>query len=193
MQLAPDVLNVPTLISAPTGDVRPGPYDGVTRSIDILPTLLSLANLPLDALPGVDLSPALRGDEPPPRLTAFSHTALIPEHFQQGIGRYPTLQARYPTVSTDYMRVGFRRGDQFFQLAPDTETGELEAGLFDIAHDKGKTHNLFDADNPAHQQALRSLKAYRKSLADGYLALDQSGNLPPGQSKRRLRSLGYIE
>ncbi len=208
MQLAPDVLTVATMISAPDAGIQPGAYENVTRSIDILPTLLSLSKIPFSALPGVNLAPALRGETTPPKLTAYSHTALVPEHFQKSIDRYPTLQGRFPDISTDHMWVGLRRGDDFFQLAPSTETRELEASLFDFKRDKGKLHDRFDAAEPTHQAAIQDLRAYRKKLADRYRSPggppfepsnETTSNDPAAddisadEKERRLRALGYIE
>jgi hypothetical protein len=155
--------------------------------------LLSLAKIPVTGLPGTDLSPALRGETPAPKLTAFSHTALVPEHFHKSIGQYPRLQARFPARSTEQMWVGLRRGDDFFQLAQNTETRELEPGLYAIESDKGKQHDLFEPGNPTHREAIGELHAYRKRLIDGYRPPEKHLRVPADDEKRRLRALGYIK
>jgi arylsulfatase A-like enzyme len=70
-----DDLLVPLVVRAPAlGAAR---YAGVTRSIDVLPTLLGLAGVPVPSgAGGVDLSAALRRRVAPRALRAFSHTAL---------------------------------------------------------------------------------------------------------------------
>ena len=93
--LAPEVLDIPLLISSADPDLRPGRYAGVTRSIDVFPTLLGLSGLPVpggDAIEGIDLAPALRGRAPAPDLLAYSHTAVIPrvvfEKMSESLARY---------------------------------------------------------------------------------------------------------
>jgi arylsulfatase A-like enzyme len=77
--LAPEDIIVPLIMRGP--GVPSGRYDAVTRSIDVFPTLAGLAGLrlPRDVVMGVDLSAAMRGESPPPELTAFSHTGLLPK------------------------------------------------------------------------------------------------------------------
>ena len=193
MQLAPDVLNVPAMIFAPGQGIEPRVYESVTRSIDVLPTLLSLAGIPSTDLPGVNLAAAIRNEEPAPALTAFSHTALLPAVFYQNIDRYPLLQDLYPEWKADYMRVGLRRGDEFFELSPRRQGEGLEPALYDIALDKGKERNLYDPADPRHQSALRDLALYRARLIDAYGPVIRDLRLPAKEEESRLRALGYIE
>ncbi len=193
MQLAPDVLNVPAMVFAPGQGIAPLSYQSVSRSIDILPTLLSLSGIPSFDLPGVDLAAALRGEASAPSLTAFSHTALLPAVFYQEIEKYPPLLAMYPEWTPEYMRVGLRREDDFFQLIPGGDGGDLEPALYDVGTDKGKERNLFDPQNPLHQDAIRDLHLYRQKLIDAYKPLGGKLGLPRREQESRLRALGYIE
>ena len=193
MQLAPDVLNVPGIIFAPGQGVRPGAYEKVTRSTDLLPTLLSLAGISHLGLPGADLSSALRGETRPPDLTAFSHTAILPEHFFRNIEKYPYLHSLFPDLGIDHIQVGLRRGDMFFQLTPSIETRELVPALYDVGTDKGKVDNLFDPGNPDHQVALGELGLYRETLKAQYQLPNAHRRLPEEEEEERLRALGYIE
>lgn len=193
MQLAPDVLNVPGMVFAPGQGVKPGLYEKVTRSIDLLPTLLSLAGISYSGLPGADLSPALRGEAQPPDLTAFSHTAILPEPFYRDIEKYPYLHSLFPDRGIDHIQVGLRRGDMFFQLTPSVETRELVPALYDVETDKGKVDNLFDPDNPDHQAALGELGLYRETLTAQYQLPKAHRRLSEEEEEELLRALGYIE
>ena len=140
--LAPEVLNVPLLIRAP--GLKPARYEAVTRSIDVFPTLAGLAGLTLDtsALDGVDVSAAVRGDEPPPELLAMSHTALIPPYFWLRWGEI--LTPIHPGLGVEWMWVGARQGDLFHEFRH-TGGGEFGHAVFDLAADPEKRTDLFDA------------------------------------------------
>ncbi len=76
--LAPEVITVPLMIRWP-GVVRPRTVDGVTRSIDVYPTLAGLArvSIPEEAgIQGQNLAPALRDGKELPRLRGLSHGTL---------------------------------------------------------------------------------------------------------------------
>jgi arylsulfatase A-like enzyme/GT2 family glycosyltransferase len=65
---------VPLIIAGP--GIRPGQHQEVVRSVDLMPTLLQHAGIPLPPnLDGVSLSPALNG-EPMPPLAAFNETGI---------------------------------------------------------------------------------------------------------------------
>jgi arylsulfatase A-like enzyme len=193
MQLAPDVLNVPAMFFAPGQGVEPGVYENVSRSIDILPTLLSVAGIQAPDLPGADLSAALRNEAAAPMLSAFSHTSLLPAVFYQDIDQYPLLRDLFPEWTTDYLQVGLRRQDEFFQLSPGPGGESLEPGLYDLVKDKGKQRNLFDPEDPRHQAAARELALYRARLVDAYGPGIRDLRLPKREEESRLRALGYIE
>jgi len=187
--LAPEVLNVPLLIRAP--GLNPARYEAVTRSIDVFPTLAGLAGLTLDtsAVDGVDLSAALRGDEPPPELVAMSHTALIPGYFWM---RWEErLMPLHPGMGVEWMWVGARRSDLFHEFRH-TGGGEFGHAVFDLAADPQKRTDLFDAGNPDHRAMAERLVAYKETLANA----QKKGIAGSVEDQRRLellREIGYIE
>ncbi len=72
------VLNTPLLVSAPWEPARGVAAGGVARSIDIMPTTLSLLGIePPDGIDGVDFSAALRGKEEFPELEAYSECSPL--------------------------------------------------------------------------------------------------------------------
>jgi len=196
-QLHPDVLNVPLLLRGP--GVAPGRYAAVTRSIDVAPTLIGLAGLPTDDLGmrGVDLSATLREQHPAPELRAFSHTALFPPGFWQRHGETPHLLRQYPDRSIDWMRVALRVRDDFYEAVP-RPGGDVEHRLFDLALDRPKTTNRFDADEPTHAAVADELARYRTRLIDAHQAREAArragrARRPPQRDIEALRELGYIE
>jgi arylsulfatase A-like enzyme/GT2 family glycosyltransferase len=83
---------VPLIIADPTlGTSR---HDGVVRSIDLMPTLLERAGLPVPGnLDGVSLRPAMRG-QPMPSLDAFNETGI----WIADIPGMPPGHLRYPDL-----------------------------------------------------------------------------------------------
>lgn len=195
MQLAPEVLQVPLLIRAPGSGVVPGPYTGVTRSIDVLPTLLGLAGLPAaDGAAGVDLSAALRREVDPPPLVAWSHTALLPPGFRkQRLHRYATLSARFPDLDPAQSWVSARRGDDFFELRRDEGSTEHRAYLYRLDGDPEKREDLFDPEEVTHANMETLLRRYRQRLIDAYQAPESRDENERLRDEQRLRGLGYIE
>jgi arylsulfatase A-like enzyme len=196
-QLAPEELEIPLLIGGPA--VAAGRYPGLTRSIDVLPTLAGLAGVSLpdhfarpDPEPfgvGRDLRAAIRGDEPAPDLTAFVQTGLILEKFWPRFESFGTLAAYFPHSRPESIWAGSRRGDLFLQLR--RKPGEAFAfALFDLKTDPQMQRDLFYEGDPPHA-AARALVDYRgRSIAAVHGRFDRP---IPSDAEQRLRSLGYIE
>jgi arylsulfatase A-like enzyme len=196
-QLSLDELEVALLMSGP--GVSQGRYPGVTRSIDVLPTIAAMSGLPAPVLHagappsdtiGRDLSAAVRGDELPPDLTALVHTGIISPAYWPRFEGFETLTRYFPEPSPAVMWLGLRRGDSFFQLRR-LPGKPFKPALFDLRHDPLQQKNLFDPANPEHLAAATALKDYRHSLIAKF---DESrfGATPP-DAEKRLRALGYIE
>ena len=192
-QLAPEVLHVPWIVRGPAAGVPAGRYGGVTRSIDVFPTLCGLADvevgrsMPVD---GVDLAAAVRGDEPPPALRAFSHTTTIDKRYDK-VHVDTLLRDLNPADDPTVIWVRVRDGDLIVKhryLGP-VEGFTEEA--FDHAADPGERTNLFDQDNPLHAELDGELKAYKKRLLDGYFQNNATA-LSRSEADARLRALGYI-
>lgn len=185
--LQPEVINVPLLIRDGTGRVAPGCRNGVTRSIDVYPTLAGLAgvSLPDDAMiAGVDLSPALRGEAPFPDLDAYSHGTLRTHSFVK------------PDV-IERIRVSRKDGSLFYRWRP--VRGDWRFEVFD--HAKDPDADIYDPDDPAHRDAAEDLWRYRAHLVARYHA--QNPDAPRSREARidslsqrdyeLLRTLGYID
>lgn len=191
--LEPEDLSPPLIIRA--SGLAPGRYEGLTRSIDVLPTLATLAGVPLapDSATGVDLAPALRGSSPAPELTAFSHTMLVPHAVFLRSREFTLFRSLYRELDAPGMWVAARRGDQFYRLR--YRLGEaLPPEHFDLSQDAGLAHNLFSAGHPGDVRMRDELVAYKRRLVEAY-ARGVAGRqgLAAAEEEERLRSLGYIQ
>ena len=151
---------VPLILSGaglPAGTV----VDAVVRLVDLVPTLLALAELPpLPGLDGRDLTPIMEGASEPGRL-AYLET-LAP---RLAYGWSPLL--------------GLRSADFKYVRAPRPE-------LYDLRADPGETRNLASdrRDLAAQFDALLS-----ERLAD--TRVERFGRAPGAEERRMLEELGY--
>jgi arylsulfatase A-like enzyme len=175
--------------------LAPGAYEGVTRSIDVAPTLAGLAGiaLPTRAMSGVDLTPALLGTSAPPELTAFSHTMLVPHAVYERSQAFTLFRGLFRELDAPGMWVAARRGDLFYRMR--TLLGrDLAPELFDLGTDPGLTRDLFDAKSQRDGGMAASLRAYKQGLIEAYERnVAGHGTLSEAEQQERLRSLGYIE
>jgi arylsulfatase A-like enzyme len=200
LQLANDALNVPLIIRSPAAGVRPGRYTGISRSIDVYPTLVGLAggSVPPDAgVQGIDLSEAMRGRAAPPPLTAYMHTSVLVRSMAEQMsdpalreqyGRVPLL---FPTEDVDLIWVSMRAGDVHYKLRrPDGKSWRMAA--FDLATDPAEAVDIWDPVDPAHREARAKLRAYKARLVVSYGDRPER-LLPSAEEREGLRSLGYIQ
>jgi len=201
MLLDHEVLGVPLMIHAP--GIAAGRYAGVTRSIDVFPTMAGLSNiLPHDrGTQGVDLSRVLSGDEPTPELLAYSHTTVLVEkvfrQMYQPRYQHNWLEARkfFPDDDVRHIWVAVRSGDEWFKYRK-LEDGSWATQAFDLAADPDANHDIFDS-NPSRHVAIRDqLIAYKSMLIRAYeQSHDRTGKhrLSDEQEQEMLRGLGYIQ
>lgn len=193
--LAPEVIRIPWLLHAP--GVEPRRYEGVTRSVDVFPTLAGLSGLSLEdgATMGVDLSPALRGNESPPHLLALAHTALPPKPWLARLRELPALRAALPSRDPSQMWVLARDGDIVYKLSRRQGADAIEPSVYDWAHDLGEERDLYDPSDESQQEMLRRLAEYKARLVESYSRWKAraEGRVPSARQKEILRSLGYID
>jgi arylsulfatase A-like enzyme len=191
--LTPESLGVPWLLVAP--GLEPGRFEGVTRSIDVFPTLAGLAGvaLPPGAVEGVDLAPALRGERPPPVLQAFSHTALLPpELLSASLAHGGTLlDALHAGRPRDVLWVSLRDGDRVYKIARSSPGGPLERRVFDLAADPVEAHDLHD---PGDAEQARFFALLERRRGELLAAIDAATpRRPATTSLDLLRRLGYVD
>jgi arylsulfatase A-like enzyme len=196
-----EVLGVPLIVHAPFA-LKPGSrYAGVTRSIDVLPTLAGLSGIALPAgagIQGVDLSPALSGEVPEPDLIAYSNTTVLVESvfrrmYDEKLAHH-WLEARrfFPDESVDHVWVGLRSKDLWL-IHRKLEDGRWATQAFDLAVDPDANRDVFDPQDPRHAALRDQLLAYKKMLVESHAARAVEHALPAQREEELLRSLGYIE
>lgn len=191
-ELAPEEVSVPWIVRAPGLGVRPGRYGGVTRSIDVFPTLCALSGFEVPAdrgLQGVSLAAAARGEVPAPDLLAFHHSG-----FQNSKSPKTFFGRFYPRRDPELMWVSLRDGDWVFKIGKfDAEDPQFAPAVFDLATDPTESVNLYDAANPLHRRRLQQLVVYKKRLVEACRIWE---NMDPGiareESDSRLKALGYL-
>jgi arylsulfatase A-like enzyme len=190
LQFAPEVLDVPWLLHAP--GVAPRRYAGVTRSIDVLPTLAGLCGIELARRPGRDghdLGPALRGEAAAPELRAFAHTSVVGEFSFETFAGMRHLLRYYPRTDPGLCWVRVRAGDLVVeQVNAGEEAWRTQA--FDLGRDPHARRDVFDGADRRHSELAGELEAYKQRLVEAY-ARTQGAELPTEEALARLRELGY--
>jgi arylsulfatase A-like enzyme len=162
-----ETIAVPLLIRFPQGRHAGRVVEDVVQTLDLLPTLAELLDLPPpEPAQGRSLLPLLDGPGP----------------VRPALSRDKDVRTRYALRT------------ERFKLIYDPQDGSAE--LFDLVADPGENHNLAAGD-PARLEALgRQLEALVRAnaeLARGFPpALRADGVLSP-EEERELREIGYLE
>jgi arylsulfatase A-like enzyme len=162
------------------GRIRPAVLDAPALNLDVAPTLLGLAGLPVpEAFHGYDWSPVLlHGAEPPRERTLW---------FQAHKGAVLSAQEAHSARRKGLLEVAVLHGwrKEIFQV------GDGRRWMFDLLRDPGETRSLA-ATNPANASA--DLQAWMATVRKGLAVSDQvlATNID-AESAARLRALGYAE
>ena len=195
-ELAPEVINVPLVVKAPS--MGSGRHRDVSRSVDVFPTVAALAGVEIEdggALLGRDLTSSLTGCQRRQQLAAFSHTGMWPPVGREWWLRQPLLIRYHPSNDPERMWVSLRVGDLVMKYRS-ADTGNFYYEAFDVDEDPDEHRDIFDRHNPAHQHLVRQLNRYRNALVEAYSApREEDRKRQPDESKllEQLRALGYIE
>ena len=191
-ELAAEDVEAPLVVVGASAGVPRGEYTGVTRSIDVLPTLAGLAGIASPEFEGrgVDLTQAIRGNEPEPKLRAFSHTTLFNAPL-----RAATLALRaslFPAPLPEYMWVSVR--DEDLSMTRTRSADDVwTTRVYDLAADPHQKDDLFHADDPRHRELETALESYRQALIVAAYDQETDGQLPRAQVVERLKALGYTQ
>jgi arylsulfatase A-like enzyme len=176
--------------------VTPGRHTGVTRSIDVFPTLAGLAGVPLgdrSRVTGRDLAPWVRGERPVPELDAYFQSSYIAKMNFFNSDGWETYRHLYPASGIEWIWVGLRRGPLLYRWRH-RGNGEWGAEAFDLSQDPHETRDVFDPANPEHQDAARQLREYKALIELGYAAAEESGReVNPADAEALGRAMGRGE
>jgi arylsulfatase A-like enzyme len=194
LQLSPDVIQVPLIIRVPGGQSL-SRYSAVSRSIDVLPTLVGLSESPLKKddprIEGVDLTAAVLQNEAAPHLRAFSHTMAL--NWQRLVRFEGWLAARlFPSTDVELMWTGVRDGDVSMRRRRE-ENGEWKTEVFDLATDPGAARDVYDPDNALHRELEADLESYKVRLVESHAVREEEHRLREELVTERLRAMGYIQ
>jgi arylsulfatase A-like enzyme len=193
-EITPDAIQVPLLLHLPGPGPRTGPYEGVSRSIDVYPTLAGLSGIRVgsqNGVDGVDLSPAVLGREPPPALRAFSHTTLLNPAL---VGQFRgwLVSEIHPSTDPEHMWVAVRDGDLYARLRK-LDGGRWGVDLHDLRPGAAQATVPFDPAKRLHRDLARELDAYKARLLAAYRTHGQDSSPQEAEVLERLRALGYIQ
>jgi arylsulfatase A-like enzyme len=197
--LNPEVLSVPLLISTPDPRLRPGAYEGVTRSIDVAPTMLGLSGIevPKGRFAGQDLSPVLTGAAEPPELLAYSHTQMLPQSVfkqmqsEETRAKWAMMRKFHPRPDPDLMWVAVRQGDRQYQYR-NLDGINWGFEVIDLA-DGERREVSFDPADPAYAEMAKRLLDYKTLLVTAQIRFKGGKAVPSEKEADILRRLGYIE
>lgn len=190
-ELAPEFLRIPLILRGP--GVVPGRYPGVTRSIDVNPTVLGLCGLaaPSGAVDGADLSSAVRGEAAAPALRAFCHTTLVSPFQLEKLAGMTLRDSVLPRVDPELIWVLVRDAELAVKRVrrPD---GTWVDEAYDWNADPEERRDLFEPSDARHAELARAVEAYRQRLVAGSGALGAQGEVGEEEALQRLQALGYV-
>lgn len=173
------IVRVPFVLAAPGGRLPEGKViDGVARTVDIMPTVIDLAGLPIPpGLDGRSLVARARGEEsgPPPPAYSESGRNYFKENPRQYIegtaGKWRMLR------------------DGRFKIIMIPRDPEPVWEMYDLEADPGETANVLDR---YPEDAARLKKMLLAIVAADPGRDDREATPVPEELQDRLRSLGYV-
>jgi choline-sulfatase len=161
-------VHIPLLVKFP-GRARPARYTELVETVDVLPTLLDFAGIPIPGnCQGHSLAPLVRGGDYAAREVVFSEN-IIPEVITGGGLEMPYVPGkgvggiRHPDakmVRTRRWKLNYYPGNG----------GEL----YDLESDPGETRNLYS--DPAHASVVRDLQ---QRILDWMITADETEQIAP--------------
>jgi arylsulfatase A-like enzyme len=161
------------------GKIRPSVIDAPALNLDVAPTLLGLAGLPVPgAFHGYDWSPVLLHGAEPPR----ERTMWFQAHKGAVLSAQEAGSARRKGLLEVAVLAGWRK--EVFRI------NENRRWVFDLLRDPGETRGL----DPRVMSASADLQGWMISVRKGLAASDQVlATQIDAESAARLRALGYSE
>jgi arylsulfatase A-like enzyme len=197
LSLYEETLHAPLLVRFPGGEHGGREIASLTRSIDILPTVLEALGQELPAeLDGVALQQAVLGDGPRQDLESYSETRFAG---QQAVHKKSLVRGRWKLITkynlpadTDVEgllgEMDLATLEERFPRIRDLVAFEVHAReLYDLQADPDEQVNLYLERPDVAARMEEYLAAYRPSDA----ALPTTEHAPDADMQRQLRELGY--
>ncbi|NWK55043.1 sulfatase-like hydrolase/transferase [Verrucomicrobiaceae bacterium N1E253] len=175
-------LHIPLIVYDPRIKKDRAPrVEQLALSVDLAPTILDLAGLPIpEIMQGRSLKPLLQGDSHSWRQDFFCENMFMGQN-------YPRMEA-VRSSEWKYIRYFDKKKDQHHILSLVASIrGEkpIYEELFNLKVDSGETHNL--APNPKYQSTLEK---YRQRC-DQLVRKAKGGNLPPDTHVKAMENPTY--
>lgn len=163
-------MHVPLIVRTPFGNAGGRRVAQPVRTVDILPTVLDLLQIPVgESLAGVSLAALLAGQP-----DAMPDT-----------GREGYAEAMYPLHHYGWSELTAMRSDRYKLIdAPRPE-------LYDLERDPKELTNIFEERRSVGDAMLRSLRDQKRALADNAPAQPKNEDVDP-ETRARLAALGYV-
>jgi choline-sulfatase len=163
-------MRVPLIMRAPFSNTGGRRVAQPVRTVDIMPTVLDLLQIPaLDSLAGVSLAPLLTG-----------HADAAATTSREGYG-----EAMYPLHHYGWSELTAMRSDRYKVIdAPRPE-------LYDLERDPKELTNIFEERRSVADAMLRNLRAQKRAMADKAPPAPKTEDVDP-ETRARLAALGYV-
>lgn len=166
------------------GRIRPGVMEAPALNLDVAPTVLGLAGLPVPGgFQGYDWAPVLTKNAPPPR----ERTMLFQAHKGAVLSAKEAKSARRKGLLELAVLSGSRK--EIFRI------GEKKRWVFDLLRDPGELRNLLDPRTAPSSTLSAHLRTWITDVQRGLVASDRilTATRVDEESAARLRALGYAE
>lgn len=162
-------MHVPLIVRAPFSNTTGRRVAQPVRTVDILPTVLDLLQVPTpDSLAGVSLAPLMAG------------AREIPNVSMDGYG-----EAMYPLHHYGWSELTATRTDRYKLIdAPRPE-------LYDLELDPKELNNIFEQRRSVGDAMLRNLRDKKRAMAADAPAAPKNQDVDP-ETRARLAALGYV-
>jgi len=161
-----EAIRVPLIVNAPFEQLEGLRRDEFVSLVDLMPTILEMARLPVpDAVQGESMVGLLGNEEPPWRDAVYA-------------------ESYYPRLHFGWSELKTLRGERFKLIA------SPEPELFDLQADPGERVNVADQMNTAFADLSRQLTEWDARYSEG---AEHSASLELDEETRaRLAALGYL-
>jgi arylsulfatase A-like enzyme/Tfp pilus assembly protein PilF len=162
-------MHVPLIVYAPFSETAGRRVAQPVRTVDILPTVLDLLQVPVpDALAGVSLAPLLAGARELPNVSMEGYA-----------------EAMYPLHHYGWSELTATRSDRYKLIdAPRPE-------LYDLERDPKELNNIYEQRRSVADAMLRNLREQKRRMAAAAPAAPKPEEVD-AETRARLAALGYV-